>query len=102
MTGAGQGGVRGGRPGSRGPSGCAHKAARERAALPLPARSAPRSSTVSPGQTSGSEAGALPSLDPALLSERQNASWISLNWSWTLLWTLTPPLGPLLSQPFFF
>lgn len=82
MTWAGQGGVPGGRPGSRGASGCAHKAAPEQTARPLPARSAPRSSSVSPGQTSGSEAGALPSLDPAQLSDRQNASWIYPNWSW--------------------
>lgn len=66
----GAGGVPGGRPGSRGASGCAHKAVLERSALPLPARSAPRSSSVSPGQTSGSEAGAVPLLDPAPLSER--------------------------------
>lgn len=77
MTEAGQAGVPGGRPGSGEASGCAHKAARERTALPLPARSAPRSSSVSPGQTSGSEAGAQPPLDPAPLSKRQNASWIS-------------------------
>lgn len=100
MTGVRQGGVPGGRPVSREASGCVHKAAPERIALPLPARSAPRSSSVSPGQTLGSEAGALPSLDPTPLSERQNARWISPNWSWTPLWTLppyltlTPPLRP--------
>lgn len=102
MTEAGQGGIPGGRPGSGEASGCAHKAARERTTLPLPARSTPRSSSVSPGQTSGSEAGALPSLDPAPLSKRQNASWISTKWSWTPLSTLPPPLCPPLSQHFFF
>lgn len=59
-----------------------------------PRQVSPPSSSVSPGQTLGSEAGALPSLDPTPLSERQNASWISPNWSWTPLWTLPPYLSP--------
>lgn len=67
------------------------------AATPRQVSPPPRSSSVSPGQTSGSEAGALPLLDPAPLSESQNASWISPNWSWTPLSTLTPPLSPPLS-----
>lgn len=87
-----------GRPGSRGANGCAHKAAPEQTAPAFPSRSAPRSSTVSPGQTSGSEAGAQPSLDPTPLSERQNTSWIFPNWSWTPPRPLLPAPHPPFSQ----
>lgn len=59
----------------------------------------PPRAAVSPGQTSRSVAGGdQPLLDPEPLSERQNASWIFLNRSWTPS-TLPPLVLPFLPFP---